>query len=107
MENPSHRTSTRRRRLKAPVWLCVLAIERAPHTVWKQRLRLKAYPVHVHRSCEPREFLGWRLCPAGLSPGKKIRRRMPSKIRRAAARGPARRAGRSPPIQALWQLGER
>lgn len=43
---------------------------------------------HVQPCREPARFLGYRICRAGLLPGPKLRRRMPARLRAAAANGP-------------------
>jgi len=49
--------------------------------------RLALNPGHVVETGAPCTFLGYRVSRAGLSPGKKLRRRLPERVRRAAGRG--------------------
>jgi len=49
--------------------------------------RLALNPGHVVETAEPCTFLGYRVSGAGLSPGKKLRRRLPERVRCAARHG--------------------
>lgn len=42
---------------------------------------------HVSATSQPCTYLGQRVSRAGLSPGQKLRRRLPKKVRAAAERG--------------------
>lgn len=58
-------------------------------TAWlAEHRRLGLGPSVVAEAREPCTFLGYRVSPAGLSPGRKMRRRMPLRVRAAARRGP-------------------
>jgi hypothetical protein len=50
--------------------------------------RLTLNPGHIVETAQPCTFLGYRVSRAGLAPGKKLRRRLPERVRRAAGRGP-------------------
>ena len=59
---------------------------RAAHGViagWlAEHRRLTLHPGHVVETAEPCAFLGYRVSRAGLAPGKKLRRRLPERVRR-------------------------
>jgi len=66
-----------------------LADARAAITAWlAEHRRLSLGPSHIVDAREPCTFLGYRVSPSGLSAGKKMRRRLPPRVRAAARRGP-------------------
>ena len=72
----------------------------------ERRLELKAFPVHVHRTGEACEILGWRVEPGEIRPGSTMRRRMPGKLREARGRGPMALARCVAAYRALWRTWE-
>lgn len=55
----------------------------------ERRLRLNRKRWQVLSTRQASTYLGYRVSRSGLTPGRKIRRRMPDKLRAAARRGPA------------------
>ncbi len=55
---------------------------------WERGLALNPKRWHVAPAREPVVFLGYRVSPAGIGPSRKLRRRMASRLRHAARRGP-------------------
>ncbi len=51
-------------------------------------MALNPHRIQLYPTSTPCTWLGYRCSRSGLSPGKKMRRRMPHRIRRAAAEGP-------------------
>jgi hypothetical protein len=69
----------------------VLVAAREAIEAWlqsKRRLELKPNYGHVVPAAEPATYLGYRMSRAGLSPSRKLRRRLRARMRRAAERGP-------------------
>lgn len=53
----------------------------------RRKLRLNPKRWDVHRAEEPSVFLGYRVTRGGVTPGKKLMRRLRGKVRAAAGRG--------------------
>jgi len=53
-----------------------------------RRLRLNPKCWHVQRTSDPSVFLGYRVTRGGVTPSRKLRRRIRRKVRAAAAKGP-------------------
>ena len=59
------------------------------HWLWDQRrLMLNAKHLGSHPTSQPGAFLGYRISRGGITPRRKLRRRMKQRIRLAAAQGP-------------------
>lgn len=56
----------------------------------ERRLALNPKRWHVHPASQPSTYLGYRVSPSGLTLGRKTRKRMPEKLRKAARHSPER-----------------
>ena len=81
---------------------------RAALTAWlrdERRLELKLGCGHIVPAAQPSTYLGYRVSRAGISPGRKLRRRMRGKLRQAARRGSSSLFASLESYQALVTFG--